>query len=61
MNRYYPNAEERCDFAQDVKADILNPNHHLYSQMYVFYVVVLTSRYIVTGRKAPVVLGKATG
>jgi hypothetical protein len=35
MNRYYPNSEERCDFAQDVKADVLNPNHHLYSKMYV--------------------------
>jgi hypothetical protein len=35
MNRYYPNDEERDDFAQDVKADVLNTNHHLYAKMYV--------------------------
>jgi hypothetical protein len=35
MNRYYPDDEERNDFAQDVKNDVLNPNHHLYAEMYV--------------------------
>jgi hypothetical protein len=59
MTRYYPNAEERCDFAQDVKADVLNPKHHLYSKTYVILCRGVDSRYIVTGRKAPVVLGKA--
>jgi hypothetical protein len=35
MNRYYPNDEERSDFAQDVKDDVLNTAHHLYAKMYV--------------------------
>jgi hypothetical protein len=34
MEHYIPNLEERNDFSQDVKADVLNPNHHLYAKMY---------------------------
>jgi hypothetical protein len=35
MERYYPTREERDNFAQDAKADVLNPDHHLYTKMYV--------------------------
>jgi hypothetical protein len=34
MECYYPTREERDDFVQDATADILNPDHHLYTKIY---------------------------
>jgi hypothetical protein len=34
LEKYYPDDEERTAFAEKVKQDLKNPNHHLYCPLY---------------------------
>ena len=51
LNQYFPNDEEREEFGEAVKNDVLNSNHHLYCMLYKHIDTLLTSRYLVTARK----------
>lgn len=51
LNQYFPNDEEREEFGEGVKNEIMNSNYHLYCMLYKYIRTLVIVRYLVIGRK----------